>query len=190
LPLSVAELDPGSALAAKTAEALRAPAELRAFARDADALAALEALGLAPVLAPDTAHCLVLSAPPPVAPVTRLIRRDSESLGDTAPGWDWRDLSVLRWINRLGKLAHGVTPARARLRLYDGLAVRRIAVALHHLGAGAEVETDRLHGLILATLIGRPVRIRDNATGKLSAYVAAWGDGLDTLKRPGPPEAP
>jgi exopolysaccharide biosynthesis predicted pyruvyltransferase EpsI len=187
LPLSVALASPGAGLMVETAEALRAPDEVLAFARDAVTVNVLTSLGLAPVLAPDAAHVLDISAPPPVRPLSRLIRQDREVGGEAQGGWDWGDAPELRWLNRLGKVADGVTPARYRLGLYDWLAVRRIAAAARRLGAGERVETDRLHGLILADLMGRRVQICDNATGKLSAYVSAWGDGLGSLEPSGKP---
>jgi pyruvyl transferase EpsO len=48
--------------------------------------------------------------------------------------------------------------------------------------------TDRLHGVLLATLLGRPVRYADNRYGKLSRYVEDWLPGLPTVRpldRPG-----
>ena len=190
LPLSVACAGHAASLMAETAEALRVPSEVLAFAREARSAEVLTSLGLAPVLAPDAAHVLLISATKPVQTVSRLIRQDREAGGTAPPGWDWRGVPELRWLNRWGKLAVRMTPARHRLALYDRLAAWRIAAAVRRLGAGERIETDRLHGLILAQLIGRPVRISDNALGKLSAYVAAWGDGLTWLEPPGDARCP
>ena len=55
-------------------------------------------------------------------------------------------------------------------RVRDRVIRRAVALFASH----PRVETDRLHGLLLACLLGRPVTFHDNRYGKLSRYVAEW----------------
>ena len=55
--------------------------------------------------------------------------------------------------------------ARSRIRVERGLRL---------LARGETVVTDRLHGHILALLLGIPHVVMDNDYGKVGAYIAAW----------------
>ncbi|MDN2581794.1 polysaccharide pyruvyl transferase family protein [Aquibium sp. ELW1220] len=185
LPLSVADAappggDPG--LEAETADVLRRCARLTVLAREGRSQALLrDVYGIESALCPDTAHGLT---PPVVIPETETVvlrRRDGEARGNGQPApaardlaFDWRDDAALRWINRAGKLAPLVPSHRLRLAMFDGIARRKVAVACGLVGRGRIVETDRLHGVILAALMGRTVIVSDNATGKVGSYVETW----------------
>lgn len=46
----------------------------------------------------------------------------------------------------------------------------------------SHITSTRLHGMILAILLHKPVRYIDNTTGKLSAFVNTWLDGLPDIE--------
>lgn len=185
LPLSVAEkplpaTDP--ALVARTREVLTGCARLTVLSREHRSRAILRDIyGFESSLCPDTAHGLT---PPVVAPVTRtarLLRSDGEARRSEAArppskdeAFDWRDDTSLRWINRAGKLAPLIPHQRLRLAAFDHVARQKVEAACRLLGRGHVVATDRLHGVILASLMGRDVVASDNATGKVGSYVETW----------------
>jgi pyruvyl transferase EpsO len=43
------------------------------------------------------------------------------------------------------------------------------------------VETDRMHAMLLALMLGQEVTAFDNSYGKLSAYADTWLSGIDRL---------
>ncbi|WP_313539848.1 polysaccharide pyruvyl transferase family protein [Sphingomonas sp.] len=65
-------------------------------------------------------------------------------------------------------------PAGTDIATRDAQARARVARGLQLLSRGTSVATDRLHGHILATLLGIPHRVFDNSYGKLGAYIRAW----------------
>lgn len=182
MPLSVAISDSSSSLLEQTTEALRVPDEVVAFARERPSQELLSDLGVRADLLPDAAHMLHIDAGPPDKRLVRLIRSDREALSSAGKGFDWTDSRQLRWINRSGKLFYATVPTKGRRGLFDWLSGARVHAAARLIASGERVETNRLHALILAQLLGRPVSFSDNSTGKLSAYVEAWGDHLTCLK--------
>ena len=66
------------------------------------------------------------------------------------------------WLKRLGGRAFGWT--------FDQLARRRVARGLQMLSLGRVIITDRLHGHILATLLGLPQVLLENRYGKIRRY--------------------
>ena len=58
--------------------------------------------------------------------------------------------------------------------MYPALARRRLRRGVRVLSTGRVVVTDRLHGHILALLLGIPHVVTDTAQGKISAFVEAW----------------
>lgn len=64
--------------------------------------------------------------------------------------------------------------ARHGLTVFELYARSRLRFGLSLLGRGRTVVTDRLHGQILATLIGRPRIIFDSLDGKVRAFNRTW----------------
>ena len=171
--------------------------DLHIFLRDKQSLAVLQEQGLANLhLCPDAAHALwgVISAQPPVEinPLY-LLRRDKEgSLSVCLPEaslslWDWGDLldgtmKAAFWVGerivwRDGR--HGnCLPADS---VWDYVAKRLIKRAVGLLAPRETIVTDRLHALILSTLLERKVIVHDNSYGKLSNYVDCWLDGFPNV---------
>ncbi|WP_187969782.1 polysaccharide pyruvyl transferase family protein [Aquibium microcysteis] len=189
LPLSVADAaDPAADrdLSAQAGSVLRRCARLTVLAREHHSRTVLaQAYGIEAGLCPDTAHGLTPPAVQPVRETIALRRRDGEarrgaSDGQPAgePSFDWSDDGSLRWINRIGKAAPIIPFHRLRLAAFDGIARRKVVLACDLLGRGRTVVTDRLHGVILASTMGRTVLARDNATGKVGSYVETWAEIL------------
>lgn len=156
-----------------------------------------EGLGVRARLCPDLA--LLLEPAPAAAatggPVLWLARGDGARQHDppspAPPGLvveDWpveRASGRKRWARFLTKLhRHGVrVPVRGALsRCYDPLAERRLEQGLGRLRAASLVVTDRLHGHILALLLGIPHVLLDERTGKLRAFHETWTRGLSGVR--------
>ncbi|MCF3639148.1 polysaccharide pyruvyl transferase family protein [Rhizobium sp. TRM95111] len=173
-----------TALVAETAALCRGRGRLTFYARDAKAMAELTGrCGIASTLCPDLCHVLDLAAPPPERDDLVLWRRDPEAQqleggAPDAPAMDWRDSRAQRLTNRIGKLMLALSPPATRLGMQDRIAGRKLRLALETLSIGRTVTTDRLHAALLAAATGRTVRLRDNSTGKLSAYCETWRDLL------------
>lgn len=176
----------------------RVPA-LTLLARDRKGFAfASEAFGRTE-LCPDMAFALgPQAAAPPQHDFSCLMRTDKESLEDKLDGLTATFAStgasfiVNDWItNRVGveKGMHGLMRAAIRngvsagvvarhgTRAYEVYARSRLRYGLGLLGRGRSVVTDRLHGMILATLLGRPRYIFDSLDGKVRAFCETWLSG-------------
>jgi exopolysaccharide biosynthesis predicted pyruvyltransferase EpsI len=57
---------------------------------------------------------------------------------------------------------------------FNQIAKQRLARGITRLSSGREVYTDRLHGHILASLLGIPNTALDNSYGKISGYHRQW----------------
>lgn len=185
LPLSVAERasDGGNpALAAETRAVLGQCRQLTVFAREHNSRTQLrETYGIDAVLCPDTAHWCSVSDVRPATGAIGLLRKDSEALParsrDGLPEsaiFDWRDDRAIIQMNRLGKISPFIPAPRLRLAAFDRVARAKVAAASRLLGRGDRIVTDRLHGVILASLMKREVAAADNRTGKVGAYVSTW----------------
>ncbi|WP_419907632.1 polysaccharide pyruvyl transferase family protein [Hoeflea sp.] len=185
LPLSVAERTAESgetALIAETRTALERCRNLKVFVREHDSRKKLlETYGIAADLCPDTAHWCSVSHVRPATDAVALLRKDGEALrgrsSSTLPDnatFDWRDDRSILQMNRLGKLSTFIPTTRLRLALFDRVAKAKVHAASKLLGRGNRVVTDRLHGVILASLMKREVLASDNMTGKVGAYVNTW----------------
>ncbi|WP_158100458.1 polysaccharide pyruvyl transferase family protein [Neiella marina] len=113
-----------------------------------------------------------------------LRRRDIEACAEggsqDVDRFDWDDLfsrrddklySLLRYAFRTEDKI-GVNLATSRMWWWYVQSV--INRASRHFDKYGCVDTDRLHGMILALLMGRDVVMRDNSYGKLRRYAAAW----------------
>ncbi|AHG88409.1 polysaccharide pyruvyl transferase [Gemmatirosa kalamazoonensis] len=184
LPQTIHFRDPAALRRAR--DVVRAHPALTLLVRDAPSLEiARRELGADARLCPDMAFCLG-SLRRPRAPdhdVVRLARTDAEAA--TAPNdagvptVDWMDEpeTALRRLNwRLTAAVRKRRPGAAMLArtTYGPLARQRLRRGLRMLAAGRAVITDRLHGHILALLLGIPHVLLDDAHGKLAGFHAAW----------------
>jgi exopolysaccharide biosynthesis predicted pyruvyltransferase EpsI len=127
-----------------------------------------------------------------------LMRRDLESRGQPVPELgpgeeqaDWRGKHVLRPAEgralrlalagnrrlRSAMDAHGWLAAglwRAQAATYGPIARHRVESAARLLSRGRFLITDRLHGHVLAMLLGIPHAVLDNANGKCRALWETW----------------
>ena len=138
------------------------------FVRDAASLALAKAYFDCPSdLAPDSAFGIG-ALPRPVEADCRilmLLRSDAERAArDDEALRDLPNAVALDWLEEDAVIATDPTE-RARLRVERGLRL---------LSRGERIVTDRLHGHILALLLGTPHVILDNDYGKVAAYHAAW----------------
>lgn len=138
---------------------------------------AADHLGCHASLAPDSAFALGPQRREPAsATLLALMRTDAErrdhatALPDGAERVDWLEDGP--------GLPAGTSPSarerQARHRLERGLRL---------LSRGERVVTDRLHGHILALLLGIPHSVLDNDYGKVGAYVAAWTAASPLVRR-------
>lgn len=147
------------------------------------------------ILAPDSAFCLVADHRPAPATAPRgvvaLLRDDHEQRPDAAAGRaallaagavaeDWNRHSALR--RKAEKLvlggamvAPGAPLARLWAQMFDRMAMARVTLGLTQIDRAEIVVTDRLHGHILSSLLGKPHVVIDNFYGKTSRFIAAWG---------------
>ena len=96
---------------------------------------------------------------------------------------DWlENRPGLEKIHGLARLMvrNGLPPhllARHGLAVFELYARSRLKFGIALLGRGRSVVTDRLHGTILATLIGRPRYVFDSVDGKIKAFYETWMTG-------------
>jgi pyruvyl transferase EpsO len=165
---------------------------LTLLARDAASLAlAREELGVAATLCPDMSFALgpLARLLPPARDILWLARSDQESasgplppLGVTEERTDWVEEapSLAAWLSQIRVEQMARHPrvlgwlAGPGLRLYDVLARQRVTRGRATLGRGRVVVTDRLHGHILAVLMGIPHVLLDNSYGKVSGVLDLW----------------
>lgn len=178
---------------------------LSLLVRDRKSLAvARDELGVDARLCPDMAFGLT---PGPVAPpaedaILWLAREDREARdghGETPPA-DGDDRVVRRdWTDdepdprvRLSRLLrealvdHPRSLAwlwRAAARADEAAARARLERGVRLLARHRAVVTDRLHGHILALLVGRPHALLDNSYGKVSAFHRTWTRASDLAVR-------
>ncbi|MCX2534399.1 polysaccharide pyruvyl transferase family protein [Plesiomonas shigelloides] len=140
-------------------------------------------------LMPDMAHSLhplvdiSEVGPSNTAPrkILSLIRRDIESVSNNTSrsinkhGFDWSDIITLNEvvILRLYQLLRIVKPELA-LNLWYKNTRDIVFKSSQFFNQHDVVYTDRLHGLILASLLGKPVMLYDNSYGKNFSYYDCW----------------
>lgn len=155
---------------------------------------------------PDMAHELWRTPPygsdgaEPAKGILRLMRRDEESWS-ARPAWagvdglagedtlfDWNDLYspldwlvmrfIRKWQTLVGPTRLRIPSERAWLPFRDAMIRRAIRLFNNH---GA-IYTDRLHAMILASLLEKRVFVADNSYGKLSRYYRDWFGGSDMIE--------
>jgi len=135
-------------------------------------------IGFEPLLVPDFAFGMGAQAirQSPDRDLMVLKRTDSESRGPTISGMDWAGdvpFSSLAVAFQTAMSEDGFS----KLAYFDRLAHRRCEHGFRLLSHGRVVATDRLHGHILALILGLPHFVSNNTTGKLGAFVEAWTSG-------------
>ena len=167
LPQSIHFRDPAGAgrFAALAAE----HPDFTLYVRDARSHAFANARIACPVhLVPDSA--IALGSQPrgmPEVPLLMLLRSDDERRDHGGP--PPAQARVVDWLDDDPGLPAGTHPA-AR----EAQAAARVTRGLRLLAQGEVIVTDRLHGHILADLLGIPHVVLDNDYGKIAAYAAAW----------------
>ncbi|MBU6952257.1 MULTISPECIES: polysaccharide pyruvyl transferase family protein [unclassified Hahella] len=160
---------------------------LKMYVRDQESFNFM-AQALAPeqlFMAPDLATMLIdeWTWPQQMPERTLMFRRkDCESVSSAAAAdaFDWNslytsmDMKKFRLFNRVSGLErkHDVNLFTSPLwvRFSDAL----INKAVNFYQSYGQVDTDRLHGAILALLLGRPVLLSDNCYNKIDRYVRCW----------------
>ncbi len=119
-------------------------------------------------LAPDSAYALgEQSRDAAQCDVLMLMRTDDERQGYALPSAD--PATVVDWLEDDADLPVGID-----IKAREAQAVARVDRGLRLLARGRVVVTDRLHGHILAALLGIPHVVLDNDYGKIAAYLDAW----------------
>lgn len=175
-----------SALSKEFVAAVRYHPRIRILARDDKSLAELSTLTSSDVQrAPDAVLSLGPTAP------NRTRRRTASAIiaredGEVMPGRGAiPPLPVLAWMTeprayRDPRLlparlqARSIVHGRSSDRLMLAAAHGRMQRALSMVRSTEVLVTDRLHGLILALLVGTPVVAVDNSYGKIRALVNTW----------------
>ena len=188
-----------SQAAGRAAEVFNRHPDLTLLARDhVSARLADELFDCRTLLCPDMAFQLNLA--PAAAPGLRavwLARTDDEAAhgslaADRVLVTDWFDHTPgrLQWAPRyrahvLGSRAMTRLPAstallrRLRVGAFDVPAWRYLSPGLRLISRGEALITDRLHGHILALLLGVPHVLLDNSYGKLRSYYNSWTSSSD-----------
>lgn len=193
LPQSIHFRSPENLVA--TRRVVDAHPELTIFVRDEPSLAIASAeFGAKVELAPDMAFALGPLEAVPSAPGRRplwVARTDAETTGAQLPEHadafevaDWptdppgvrRSRRTLKLVDKTLALTGGLVPGAYRVdqRLMQSLSQRRTETGIAFVGSRPGVVTDRLHGHILALLVGVPHAVLDNSYGKLRAFYDAW----------------
>ena len=178
-------------------------ADLTLMVRDRASLDLVEAHFDVPTqLCPDLSMALGPLATPrrPSVDVVWLARNDPERRDEQPPvPSDSASIRIVDWLDDLDhepaaplldRVAAGVNrrllaryeagsplsrrTGRLDAATYDRLARRWVVRGLHVLSEGRVVVTDRLHGHLLALLMGTPHVVLDNSIGKVGAYIATW----------------
>jgi len=176
----------------RSARLLSAHQHLHIFVRDRESLTFLREAGVSGGLMPDMAHQLwgrpELAAPRSEHGTLVVRRRDRESRNMArAAQFDWDELNggVSRFMLRAlrkwqiidNPLRHAVSNY-ALWRVYrDSLVARAVARFRPY----AVIDTDRLHGMILAALMNKEVRYSEGSYGKLQRYAGLWLSGSDRI---------
>ncbi len=162
--------------------------DIHFFVRDRPSLEMLDAFSTGrSTLMPDMAHALwgqfdARSAASPTKATLFMLRRDGERLQDQEArphSIDWDDVITpaekFSWRLVRKALHTGVGPLQpAVMSAWYKLCDRLIHKAADRFRTHQRVETDRLHGMILSTLVSRPVIYHDNSYGKLGRYAGEW----------------
>jgi pyruvyl transferase EpsO len=163
--------------------------DLHLFVRDERSCAYAERFTDNVILCPDMATELwpISSVEPPEYKTLYFLRSDSEAAASQSvfSGYnikDWNtvlsrtDRFLIRYLRKLHKLDRGTGNTAPNVayncwRIYTDWLVRRV---VKEFSRYEEIVTSRLHGHILACLMGKPNYVLDNSYGKNYSYYQAW----------------
>jgi pyruvyl transferase EpsO len=199
LPVSVEFRTPAAEERARTT--LDRHQHLTLLCRDRESLAYAEAQYRAPSrLCPDAAFGL---DPPrrdqPGADVVVLRRSDHEGLRgvphvagarvldwSSAPGepgyspwWERKRLATRALTKAIGLARVEALRQAAMSRLFDSMARQRVAFGYSVVSSGRVLVTDRLHGHILALLLGVPHVVVETGYGKIRGFIESFSGGMN-----------
>jgi pyruvyl transferase EpsO len=154
-------------------------------------------------LVPDSAYCIEMGQVPRnarPAGIMGLLRDDKERRPDAEAGARmFGDARIEDWarfggawagVERLAMAASMLVPrlpglgglaGAPREAAFTRMARDRVMLGFAQLDAAEVVVTDRLHGHIMASLLGKPHVVIDNFYGKITNFIRAWG-ARDTLQ--------
>jgi pyruvyl transferase EpsO len=170
------------------------------FVRDEESLDFVREAGADGEIVPDMAHQLwgrPEFAATDGAGTLVMRRRDRESGSgwSTNDDFDWCKLNgkasrfalhaLRKWQTIDNPLRH-VVPNERLWRIYRDRLIRR---AVARFQPYACIDTDRLHGVILAALMSKQVRYGEGSYGKLNRYVRQWLSGSNLIENGRPREA-
>ena len=117
--------------------------------------------------------------------VLALLRTDEEQAG--GGGEPPAGVRIEDWLGENRLLGRAVALAGlvrgGRRGRYAAVAEARVRRGMRQLSAGRAIVTDRLHGHILATLLGRPQALLDNSYGKLGRFLDAFSGSTPLIYR-------
>jgi pyruvyl transferase EpsO len=160
--------------------------------RDESSMRFVQQCDLPGAVLPDMAHflwkasALTSNADTPGADALVQVRRDEEIVASsqTASRFDWEDLVSNRL--RLADLGYRawrrINPINSVLpnwKAWETLRARLVQRSVDRFAGAQEIETDRLHGVILSALLSKRVRFSDrsNLYPKLTRYYETWLKG-------------
>jgi pyruvyl transferase EpsO len=113
--------------------------------------------------------------------ILNLVRDDKESskkkISLNKVGFDWPNLlqPYDYWVFKLYHYMIRLPFLRKKaLNIWSTLSDEIIFRSINHFSSHSIIHTDRLHGLILSTLLGKETHLRDNSYGKNLTYYNAW----------------
>ena len=148
------------------------------------------------MLVPDSAFGIDMSHVPrqkASSGMTCLFRDDREQRDDAEAGKalfadarveDWQDQSkgylrasrlAMRIIRRSPKIPGERVLMALRCLAFNRMASDLVAAGFRQLDAAEVIVTDRLHGHIMSSLLGKPHVVIDNSYGKITNFIRAWG---------------
>jgi pyruvyl transferase EpsO len=184
----------------RASEILKRHKDLHIMVRDRNSFAQLQEKGLPNlILCPDMAHALwpIVVTHPTLNEPLHLLRDDKEqgylpeSVKRVAPGLDWNNLvsgnmavafKIGHVIDSKDKHYHNMLPACFVWNRVSQMLINR---AVKLFTPYRTVISNRLHAIILSTLMSRKAIAYDNSYGKISSYISEWLDDLpDVISLP------
>jgi pyruvyl transferase EpsO len=118
-------------------------------------------------------------------------RRDKERRSETAvepATFDWEDLKgdgetlILRALRKWQTIDNPLRHWVPNYRLWRVFRDRLVRRAIDHFRPYEQIDTDRLHGLILGALMSKKVRYGEGTYGKLHRYAQRWLDQSNLIE--------